>query len=612
MSERRTLHILTVDGESTCTTSVRESIPTADGRFRVEGVTGASDGLNKLAAGNFDCVVSAYDLPEETGVEFLETVRERDETLPFVLFTAEGDEIIASEAVSAGVTEYVPSAACAEQPGLLSDRIESAVDAVQGQSRQHPQRDCRFETVFEDSQRLIYVLSPDGTVRNANQAAMEYLDVGREAITDTPFCETPWWEAGARSEVRRWVETAANGEYVEYSTKRVQFGDRTQSVSGELIPVTDDGAVSELVVIAQDTAEHGRRERALAKTREQLSLALDAADAAVWEMDIETEELYWDERAQRLWGFEPGEFGGTFEEFVEPVHPEDWDRLETAYQTAIENRTSYSVQIRVCPDDESMRWVEAAGQVTTDEDGKPRRLIGLSLDVTEQKERERRLERQNDRLSEFASVVSHDLRNPLNVAQSRATILYEQGNDDSSKHCAPLMNALDRMESIIEDTLTLARGGEIVGEQETVQMTNLIGKCWASVETGEATLEIEDEFAILADVDRLRHVFENLFSNAVEHSDDDEVIVRVGRTGEDCFYVEDDGPGIPVNRRDAVFEPGQTSTSGGTGFGLAIVKRIAEAHDWTVTVTDGRDGGTRFTFDTTGLEETQHDLTVSR
>ncbi|MFB6167266.1 MAG: ATP-binding protein [Haloferacaceae archaeon] len=595
MDTQQGLCILTVGDEPALAESVRESTPTEGGRVRVESVTTASDGLAELAAGDVDCVVSAYDLPEQTGIEFLEAVRERSGDTPFVLFSAEGDERVASEAVSAGVTEYAPSAACVEQPGLLFDRIQSATERARDGPRQHPRHGRRFEAVFEDSQRLVAVLAPDGTVRDVNQTAIECTGADREAVTDVPFWETPWWDDGARPDVRRWVDTAAGGEHVTYDTERARFGDSTGSADGELIPVTDnDGTVSELVVIARAPAE-----RELAKTREQLSLALDAADAAVWEADLETGELYWDDQAQALWGYEPGEFDGTFEEFREPVHPDDWDRLETAYQTAIETRGEYTVEIRVRPDGDPMRWVEVAGQVIADETGAPRRLVGLSTDVTERKEREQTLERQNDRLDEFANVVSHDLRNPLNVAQARATMLHEQCGDEADEHSVPLVNALDRMENIIEDTLTLAREARTVGERDAVQIPDIVGRCWASVETGEATLDVEDEFVVRGDDDRLRHVFENLFRNAVEHGDDG-VTVRVGRTGEDRLYVEDNGPGIPVDRRDEVFEPGYTSTSEGTGFGLPIVKRIAEAHGWAVTVTDGRDGGARFEFVTAG------------
>jgi signal transduction histidine kinase len=213
-------------------------------------------------------------------------------------------------------------------------------------------------------------------------------------------------------------------------------------------------------------------------------------------------------------------------------------------------------------------------------------------------DREAELVRERDRLNEFASVVSHDLRNPLSVAHGQATILQQRSDGEFREHLEPLIDSLERMESIIEDTLTLAQQGETIGEMEPIRGTDLISKCWEGVETAEATLQIDDEFTIRGDPDRLRHVFENLFRNAVEHGDDD-VTVRVGRAGEDRLYVEDDGPGISLADRETVLKPGYTSADGGTGLGLTIVKRIAEAHGWEMTVTDGRDGGARFEFDTT-------------
>jgi signal transduction histidine kinase len=232
-------------------------------------------------------------------------------------------------------------------------------------------------------------------------------------------------------------------------------------------------------------------------------------------------------------------------------------------------------------------------------DGEVTRIVGVARDVTERVEQERALQQQNDRLDEFASVISHDLRNPLNVAQGRATLL--EGAVESP-HLQPLLDALDRMEAIIEDTLTLAREGETVAETEPVTMTDVVGQCWGMVEAPDATLEVAAEFTVRGDRDRMRHVFENLFRNAVEHGGSD-VTVRVGRAGEDGFYVEDDGPGIPEGERDAVFDPGHTSVSDGTGFGLTIVRRIAEAHGWQVTVTEGTEGGARFEF--SGVEIVQ-------
>jgi len=152
------------------------------------------------------------------------------------------------------------------------------------------------------------------------------------------------------------------------------------------------------------------------------------------------------------------------------------------------------------------------------------------------------------------------------------------------------------MEAIVEDTLTLARQGDTISETESVSLTNLIGKCWATVDTDDATIEIVDEMTFQGDPDRLQHVFENLFRNAVEHGGSD-VTVRVGRLGEQGIYVEDDGPGIPADERGTVLEPGHSSAGGGTGFGLTIVKRIVEAHGWELSITEGTDGGARFEFE---------------
>ena len=226
-------------------------------------------------------------------------------------------------------------------------------------------------------------------------------------------------------------------------------------------------------------------------------------------------------------------------------------------------------------------------------DGEIIGTVAMYIDITERES----IKRANEQLEEFTSVVSHDLRNPLNVAQLRATMLQDRSDDESQDHLDTIMSALDRIESIIEDTLTLARQGDTIAEMAPVHLTRLVEQCWDGVETTGATLEIADEFTVRGDRERLRHIFENLFRNAVEHGGDD-VTVRIGRAGEDCFYVEDDGRGIPAGDCEMVFEPGHTSATGGTGFGLTIVERIAEAHGWEVRIADDRDSGARVEFDT--------------
>ncbi|MEF8914674.1 PAS domain S-box protein [Natronomonas sp.] len=237
------------------------------------------------------------------------------------------------------------------------------------------------------------------------------------------------------------------------------------------------------------------------------------------------------------------------------------------------------------------------------------------------RDRERELTRQNDRLEEFASIVSHDLRNPLSVASGRLELAQE---DCDTTHLDPAEQALDRMDSLIDDLLTLARQGDVVGDLESVPLETVTRQCWENVSTGDATLRIESDRVVEANRGRLQQLLENLFRNAVEHgstsprSQTHEDAVEHGSTspssqaqeeavehgGEDVtvtvgdldggFYIEDDGTGIPPESRDGVFEAGYSTSEEGTGFGLSIVKQIVEAHGWEIRLTESDAGGARF------------------
>ena len=234
----------------------------------------------------------------------------------------------------------------------------------------------------------------------------------------------------------------------------------------------------------------------------------------------------------------------------------------------------------------------------------------------EQRRREqaRQLQRQNERLDRFASIVSHDLRNPLHIASTRAALAREEPDGE---HVEAIQNALDRMETIIDDTLSLARQGKTVEETEPVSLSKVAARSWDQVDTAGAGLEIVSDATVQADADRLQNVFENLFRNAVEHgstsprshtpedavehgsTEPSPLSVRIGTLPEG-FYVEDTGSGIPVGERKQVFNLGYSSDPGGTGFGLAIVGEIVESHGWTITVAESNEGGAR--FEITGVD----------
>ncbi|WP_247730049.1 sensor histidine kinase [Halovivax limisalsi] len=198
--------------------------------------------------------------------------------------------------------------------------------------------------------------------------------------------------------------------------------------------------------------------------------------------------------------------------------------------------------------------------------------------------------RQRERLEQFASVVSHDLRNPLSVAQ---TGLQEAFRTGDAENLEMVEENLDRMDELIDDTLSVARSGSEVVDPEPVPLVDLAATAWDSVDTGTATLEIEGERRLVVDESRAKALFENCFRNALEHGDAE--TVRVGPT-RDGFYIADDGAGIPEDLRDSVFDRGVSTAAEGSGLGLAIVEAIAEAHDWNPTVTESDEGGARFEF----------------
>jgi len=242
-------------------------------------------------------------------------------------------------------------------------------------------------------------------------------------------------------------------------------------------------------------------------------------------------------------------------------------------------------------------------------------FLAIARDVSELTAQQRQLRRQNEQLEQFASVISHDLRSPLSVAQAGVEVARRtgEGHGDSLDRAS---RAHDRMKTLIEKLLRLARNGQTMDETDldTIALADVVRRSWQTVATEDAELAVEADCRVVADESRLRQLVENLLRNSVEHSstgsrpqaDDsvdhggDKLTVRVG-TLADGFYIEDNGEGIPEAKREQIFEAGYTTADDGTGYGLEIVRTVAEAHGWEIGVTESASGGAR--FEITGVEE---------
>ena len=224
-----------------------------------------------------------------------------------------------------------------------------------------------------------------------------------------------------------------------------------------------------------------------------------------------------------------------------------------------------------------------------------RGYAAVSQDTTTQKEYERMLERQNDRLKEFTDILAHDLRNPLTVIEGNLTLYGETGDDE---HIATIADTVDRMERLVEDLLRVARQGDIVTDPVSTDLGDVVETAWQVVTIeSNATVRYDSVPPVKSDPDRLVELFENLFRNGVQHGGPD-VTMRVGPV-ETGFYVEDDGDGFTVDP-EQVFDHGFSTASDGSGYGLSVVRTIVNAHGWDIVATDADSGGAR--FEVTGIE----------
>jgi len=553
----------------------------------VTSVTTPSAALEELDDDRFECIISDYDMPEMDGLALFERICETDCSTPFVLYTGKGSEEIASQALNAGVTGYFQKGG-PEQLRRLANRVGQAVEEYRTREIAD-----RYSTVIDALGYPVYVVDETGTFEFVNEPFAELAGYDVEEIVGSKPGLIKGDDAVHESEDRLGTILSRDGPDIQ------RFRVDIEPKEGDPIPCRDhmaalpydgeefDGSVGILRDITEDVAQ---REELETKTR-----ALDEAPVGITITDPELADnpmVYVNDRFVEMTGYDRDYAVGVNCRFLQG--PDTDEAAVSTLRDAIAAEEPTSVELLNYRQDGTEFWNRVSIAPITDAAGRVTEWVGFQEDITEFKTREAALKRQNERLDSFASIVSHDLRNPLNVAQGRVELAETTTDEDAEigEHLDATAAALDRIESIIDHTLTLAREGETVGDTEPVSLATVATDSWETVETGAATLTVETDREVSADPDRLRNLFENLARNAVEHAGPD-VTIRVGDL-DDGFYVADDGSGIPESVADDLFEPGQSSAEGNTGFGLAIVREIASAHGWTVEATASDEGGARF------------------
>ncbi|SDY56233.1 PAS domain S-box protein [Halobellus clavatus] len=698
----RPIRILHVDDQPDFTDLTATYLERKDDSFSIATAKSAGDGIELLRETDFDCIISDYDMPGKTGLDFLETVREDYPDLPFILFTGKGSEEVAGKAISAGATDYLQKDAGSDQYALLANRIRNYAD----NSHTKRQRDRQLEAM-ENAREPISILNDDGEFVYVNMAFAELygysenellgehwgllypdkdIQYVRERILPTVRAEGYWHgqTTGLRADESTFVEdqiisTTDRGDLVctvRNATERDER-ERTLKRYETLIKALNDPVYaldSEGKFTFVNDAFVGlvgyERERILGGTPELIKdrsdveiaeqnlaslLSSTGPENLVFEVEIQPKDsdpVYCEDHMSVL-PYEGDEFDGSvgvlrditerkereadlqrYEAIIEasgdPVYSLDTDgRFTFVNEAGIEmvgydEETLLGDHISIILDEADIeRGKESIDSLLTSNetwdtfemevitrDGKRilcenhlglipesceyNGTVGILRDITDRSERKRELERQNARLEEFTSVVSHDLRNPLSVAKGRLKMAQDECESDHLDH---VESAHERMEALIGDLLTLAREGETVTDLEQVSLKTAAASCHAISET-EGDLRITTNKVVRADRSRLQELLGNLFSNAIKHNDED-VTITVGDF-DGGFFIGDNGVGISESKRDRVLEAGYSTSEDGTGFGLGIVKRIAKAHGWEVDVTESESGGAR--IEITGVE----------
>jgi len=520
-----------------------------------------------------DCVVSDYEMPGMDGLELLAAVRERRPDLPFVLFTGKGSEEIASEAISAGVTDYLQKGAGTEQYTVLANRVRNAVERHRAQQAV----EARMAAV-DAATDAIGILDESATYTYVNDAHRELFGYDPDDLVGAD-----WTAVYPETEVDRLRGPvtdvlAAEGEW---SGEAVAVRPDGTRVPHELtITRTADGYVG----VASETAEPSLRYERLLENLP--GMVYRCRNEPGWPMEFVSEGC------ERLTGYEPSTLeSGEVVWGEEVIHPDDRDDLWPIVQAAVDAREPFRLDYRIETRDGETRWFWEQGRGVF-EGEELVALEGFITDVTARRRVRERLRERTERLDSFVDVVTHDIRNPLQVARGELESLDEPEADRAR-------TAVDRMADLLDEVADLARGVE--PDREWVSLRSAAVAAWDTVDTADASISIVDATAVEADRDALIRVFENLFANAVEHGGP-AVSIEVGTLGDDPgFYVADDGPGVQFDDATRAFEPGVSTADDGTGYGLANVEQVADAHGWTVGLAESAAGGAR--IEVAGVDE---------
>jgi PAS domain S-box-containing protein len=361
------------------------------------------------------------------------------------------------------------------------------------------------------------------------------------------------------------------------------------------------GVAVAMLILGAVLSERAATEKKLEHARATLAEAQRVARIGSWEWNTSANHVVWSDELYRLYGLAPQSIEMTVASFLELVHPADREALKQAVVQACADGRPFALDHRTVLSSGDVRWLHGRGRVVVDETGAPKRMVGTSQEITEQK----RLDELRDNI---LSAVSHELRTPLTSILGFAVTLRHRGGQLEEEKRAEIVTALtkeaEKLDRLLSDLLDIdrLRRGFIRPTYRPTDVGRLVERVVADYDGDGHPIEIRAD-SVVAELDapKVERILANLLENAIKHTPPGtEIRVRVESLEEGVLLAVDDrGPGVRKEERDAIFgifNRGQAAAahSPGTGVGLALVAQFAERHNGRVWVEDNSEGGATF------------------
>jgi len=367
--------------------------------------------------------------------------------------------------------------------------------------------------------------------------------------------------------------------------------------------VAGSGLLLGAAIAERDAAEARRAADygALQVSEERLRLALEAGRLGVWDWNVGTGQVQWSGNLEPMHGLPRGDFAGTLEGFQALVHPDERARVNEAIRRALDAGSGYDIEFRNLRPDGSVHTMAAKGKVLRDAEGRPLRMLGTAMDVTERRRLEDELRRHAERLAdadrrkdEFLAMLAHELRNPLAPLRTSLELL-GAGVAGGERFLEMAKRQVRHLVRLVDDLLDVARitRGKITLRKEPVLLADVAARALELARPlvdarGHAlTVSLPSEPVRLeADAVRLVQVLANLLGNAAKYTPPrGSIWLTAERVGDEVMVrVRDTGVGLPPALLPRIFDlfvQGDASldrTPGGLGIGLTLVHALVELH----------------------------------